>query len=51
LLARGAVDPLHVIADRNSGAARWTGRPRTRWQRLTARAHRKSFTVPDELGR
>jgi hypothetical protein len=51
LLARGAVDPLHVIADRNSGAARWTGRPRTGWQRLTARAHRKSFTVPDELGR
>jgi hypothetical protein len=51
LLARGAVDPLHVIADCNVGAARWTARPPTRWRSLTARARRKRFTVPDELGR
>lgn len=50
LLARGVVDPLHVIADGNSGAAQWTARPPKLWQRMTARARRKPFTVPDDLG-
>jgi hypothetical protein len=50
LLDRGAVDPLHVIADGNGGAARWTAAPPTLWRRFVARGRRKPFLVPDPPG-
>ena len=46
LLAQRAVDPLHLIADGNGNAARWTARPPTPWQRIATLRRHTAFTVP-----